>query len=303
MRSKFLLWSVSFVILSILVSANVLAEDQDIRDSKRNDFTARLQHINCRIKLTEKQLDILSALNSSISSYKELLDADYAKLQEFASALNHKEFSNYFTTTFKDNLKSSVKAVKDTKSEFKASELTKEKKDSLKSNHKSAISEFADCVNKADKEWVEARAGYLNSWIKRWNNVIMKMKDKGYDTSELENIIADAQTKLLPDLEAIKSVEAKAARKSAMENARNLHLHLWARFEIARIRSYLKFIEIDAISKGYQTEIDAIKASLDDTSKLVIAGKKYKEGEFQKVWMSIKDIVQMLKELNKKLKG
>lgn len=292
----------SFIVFTLFLSTGVFAEYHKINESKRNDYTAILQHINCRIQLTEKQLDLLSVANSSITSYKSPLDADYTKLQEFATALNHKEFTSYITTTFKDNLKSAVKAVQDTKKDLKRANLTQEQKQQLKDGHKEAIAGFANCTNDAAKNWSEARRGYLNAWIERWKNIISKMNEKGYDTAEMEAVVSDAQSKLIPALEAIKNAATPGLRKTAMENARILHLHLWARFEIARLNSYLKSIEANATAAGYGSDVDAIKAKLAEASKLAPSGKRYGPGEFETTWKAIKDAAQMLRELNRKLK-
>ena len=302
MKYKLLTIQLTFLMFIILLSTTVLADYHTINETKRKDFNARLEHIDCRIKLTEKQIDLLSSLDDSITSYKTILDADYAKLQELANALNHKEFNQYITKTFRDNLKNAAEAIRDVKRDVRKSNLTREERISLRDIHKTAIAEFADCIDKADKDWAERRAEYLNSWFNRWNNIISKMKEKGYDTSDMEGVVADAQNKLVPIIEEIKNAGTKEARKTAMQNARDLHLHLWARFEIARISSYLKSIEDDAIAKGYQADVDAVKAKLEEASNFAVAGKKYKEGEFKTVWIVIKDTSKILKELNKKLK-
>ena len=283
-----------------LISAAVLAQDTDVDQNKRNDFNARLDHINCRINLVKKQIDLLSGVDTSLSSYKSLLDTDYSKLQELASSFKVKEFSEYFTNTFKDNFMNAFKAIQAAKLNIRKSNLTMEEKISLRDNHKTAIAEFATCINQADKNLADKRAKYLDAWINRWNNVISKMKEKGFDTSEMEAVVAEAQDKLKPALESVRD-STKDTRKTVMENARALHLHLWAKFEIARVRSYLKSIENDAIAKGYQSEVDAIKAKLDQASNTAVKGKRYKEGEFESVWKLIKDATQMLKELNRKL--
>ncbi|MBI2449642.1 hypothetical protein HYV49_05090 [Candidatus Pacearchaeota archaeon] len=301
MKNKLLLIAVSFVVFTLLFSSGVLADYHKINESRRNDYTARLKHISCRIELTKTQLDIFSVANSSVLVYKAPLDADYSKLQELANLLNHKEFDRYFTTTFKDNLKNAVKAVQAEKFGIKKTNITMQQKLNLKSLNKETIAAFANCTNNADKNWSNARADHLNSWITRWNNIIAKMKEKGYDTAEMEVVVADAQNMLLPAIEAVRSATKKDIRTS-MENARNLHLHLWARFEIARINTYLKSIESEAALAGYTAEISAIKAKLDQASNTAVTGKKYREGEFETVWSLIKDATKMLKELNKKLK-
>ncbi len=301
MKQKYFMLTASFFIFSIVASAIVIAEDEKISDSKRNDFNARLSHINCKIQLTEKQIDLLTKINNNLSSYKDNLDSDYKKLQEFASTLNHKEFNNYFTTTFKNNLKNAAMEINQAKKDFRKSNLTKDEKSTLKDGHKESISEYSDCINKADKEVSDARAGYLNSWINRWSNIIAKMKENGYDTSEMESVVSNAQTKLLPAIEAIKG--ATGNRKNVMGTARNLHLYLWARFEIARLNSYLKSIEDDAIDNKYQTEINVIKGKINSVSTLAVEGKIYGPNDFEAVWKVIRDSAQMLKELNKKLAG
>ncbi len=297
-----------FVILTgfaiiILLSVSIFAQSDEISNTKRNDFNARLSHVICRVELTKKQIDTLSRVNGNLTSYKALLDVDVAKLREFATAYNNKEFSNYFTTTFKDNLRDSAKAIREAKLiDFRKSNLSKEEKTGLRENHKTAIAEYADCVNNADNELTEKRIGHLNAWINKWNKIISKMKARGYDTSEMESVVADAQIKLVPALEEIKNADNKDKRRAAMQDARNLHLHLWARFEIARISSYLKSIEEKAVSNGYESEVNAIKSKLTAVSNLTVPGKRYGPGEFDSVWRAIREAAQMLKELNKKLK-
>ena len=285
----------------VLISASVIAEDANIGESKRNDFNARLDHVRCRIELVKKQINLLSGVDASLNSYKAPLDTDYLKLQELAATLNSKEFSDYFTTTFKDNLMNAVKAIQDDKRNVRSTNLTREEKTSLRDNDKVITSEFAECINKADKNFTESRIKYFGAWINRWNNIISKMKEKGYDTSEMEGIVADTKKDLLLASDQIKNA-GRSGKRIVVENAKNVHLHSWARFEIARIRSYLKSIESDSVAKGYQSNVDLIKAKLDEASNIAVVGKKYKEGEFEGVWKLIRDAAQMLKELNKKLR-
>ncbi len=128
MRNTTLVMLGSLVVFTLFLSAGVFADYHLINESKRNDFNARLQHMNCRVELVKTQLDLLSVANSSISSYKAPLDADYAKLQELAAALNHNEFNSYFTTTFKDDLKNAVKVVQAEKANLRKANLTAEQK-------------------------------------------------------------------------------------------------------------------------------------------------------------------------------
>lgn len=299
---------VSFAVLVLLASSLFViaqedAADTKVKETKRNDFNARISHIMCRVDLTKKQIDLLSGVDSNLSTYKAALDADVAKLKEFANAMNHKEFGSYFTTTFKDDLKKAVVAIKSAKSDIRKANLTKEEKTTLKDGDKAAIAEFANCTNKAEKDWSDKRADHLNSWIEKWSRIIARMKDKGYDTAGMESVVSDAESKLLPALQAIKNATTKEARKTAMENARNLHLHLWAKFEIARVKSLLMYVDDDAIAKGYQADVDAISAKLDEADKLAVSGKKYKDGEFETVWGVIRDAAKMLKDLNKKMRA
>ena len=150
MKNKLFIIAISFAVITLFLSTGILADD-NVNETRRNDYTARLSHINCRIQLTKTQLEIFSLANSSITSYKAPLDADYAKLQELATALNHKEFDRYFTTTFKDDLKNAVKAVQAQKFNIKKANITMEQKKNLKGLNKEAIAEFANCTNDAYK--------------------------------------------------------------------------------------------------------------------------------------------------------
>lgn len=300
-KSRALSFFACFMLFSIFISGIVVADKHKIEEGKRNDFNARLQHISCKIDLTKKQIDLLSTVNSELNTHKDKLDADYSKLKEFAEAFDHKEFNSYLTTVFKNNLKNTAKDIRDAKRDYKKTNMTKEDKKQLRENHKKLDGEFAECMNKAEKVRVDNRIDYLNRWVTRWNAQIEKMKEKGYDTIEMEAVVKDATDKLSPALEAIKN-STKDNRKILMDNARNLHLHLWARFEIARINSFLKSIENDAVAASLQTDLGAIKSKLDEATKLAVEGKRYALGEFETTWSAIKDAAQMLKKLNKDLK-
>ncbi len=303
MYMKILKISMVFFLVLVVLFANLIsAEERVIKESKRNDFNARLEHIMCRIELTQGQLELLSSVNSSLILYKDTLDEDLAKLKEFADAANQKEFGNYFTTTLKNNLRNAVTAVKNAKIQFRRSNLTQDEKKTLIDNHKSAIVEFSDCVNEADNNFAEARASYLSAWISKWNKIIERMKESGYNTDEMKSVVNEAESKLLPALEKIKDAYNKEERKRSMQDARNIHLHLWARFEIARMEAYLKSIEEEAIASGYKEDFSIIKNKLGAISRLAVAGKKYGQGEFDTVWKTIKETNDMLKELNKKLR-
>lgn len=299
MGKTFIVIAVSFMVLTIM-SASALADE--LNDSKRNDFNARLEHIACKIQLTKTQLDIFSAVNSNITSYKDVLDADYVKLAEAAAGMDPQEFSRaVFNTSFRSDLQDAVKAIRTAKVDFVKSNITKDEKKNMSAKHKQAIADYANCTASADKNWTEARVQFLQGWINRWEKTIEDMKNEGYNTSEMESVVADAKKKLTPAVQTLANNSYKSARKKAMEDAQNLHLHLWARFQIAKVRSFLSFIEPKATSSEDSAKVTAIKAKLDEAAKLAIAGKKYAPGEFSKVWGLINDASKMTKELFKTL--
>src|SRR3990167_740475 len=196
----------SFIIL-IVLCVGVFADNDRVSDTKRNDYNTRIAHISCKIDLTKQQIDILSAIDSNISSHKTALDNDLIKLKEFASAFNHKEFNDYFSATLKSNLRDSAKAIRDIKlTDFRRSNLiSRDEKLRLRDSHKLMMDEYSECVKNSENDWADKRAGHLNSWIEKWEDVIEHMKEKGYDPSEMETVVADANSKLLPALEAIRN--------------------------------------------------------------------------------------------------
>lgn len=296
-----ILLSIMSCMLASVLLAGIIYAQEDVQAEKRNDYAARLEHIDCRIDLTKKQIDLLSSMNETLIEHKNTLDTDYAKLKESGDALNHTAF-RYAFAELRDDLKETARDIREVKKDIRTMNKTKEERKVLRENHQTLMREFVLCLNETENKKLDSRIAYLNRWITRWNGAIEEMKAKGYNTSEMESVVMDAQEKLIPAIEALKNSTTEN-RKMLMEEARSLHLHLWARFQIARVRSYLSSIESDAIAKGYQAEVDAIKTKLNTASTLAVEGKKYGPGEFETTWKTIREATRMLKELNKKLKA
>lgn len=284
----------------ITLTTFVVANTNEIDQATRNDFNARLEHVTCKIELTKKQIELLIVVDPELEQHKQVLDEDKLNLQAFAEGWEHKDFNTYLTTIFKDNLKNAVKELRDAKLTLRKSALTRDEKIKIRDNHKIITEEYASCTSIADDNWVKSRVQYLNAWVLRWNTLLNEMKEGGYDISEMEKVMIEVNEQLLPEIENLRD-STKDNRRIFMQNARSLHLHSWARFEIARINSYLDSVEEKANEKGYQTMVDSIKVKLEEASALASPGKRYAPGEFEAVWKTLKDTVQMLKEMNKKL--
>ena len=290
---------VLFFIMLICLTAVIASTEKN--DAKIQELGARYSHLECRLNLVKAQADNSAKYLSSagLSEKKDKLDADFATLKGYADNGQSKEFNSFVTTTLKQDNKDIQDSVKDARKNLK--NITKENRNSLKDAWKSSIDAFNACNSNAKKSIAGARLAFMNAQISDWNKVIDEMKAKGLDTSALEAVVADA-SQLTALLNEASNAETDDEFKSKADEARNLHLHLWARFHIAKVKAYLAKVEPKAVQAEMNDKVTEIKNLLNEASQLAQTGKKYGDGEFDKTWSDIRQASEKLKDLSKSLK-
>ena len=88
--------------------------------------------------------------------------------------------------------------------------------------------------------------------------------------------------------EAVKAATDPAGQHTALENARSLHLHLWANFAINRIRLYLAKVR-DGGSKGQPVLVNMNWATSSWTTALTSEEMKGRVEEFKKAQEAAED--------------
>lgn len=290
-------WSLVGIMLLLVAAIPAFGADQDLVTA---DLQARYARVECHATLAESQAESLGDYISGteLGTAKDKLVSDMTALNAYADAGNRTDFQEYMTKTIQPDIRDVHTALKDTKKGFK--DLSKENKKNVRDAWKQAVAAFADCNNNAKRSIIGSRKKIVDAHTDAWGNTIASMKSKGLSSEKLESIMAEAKTLYAKLEDAATATDDEL--KDKINEVQDLHLHLWARFHIAKIESYVAKVEQVAVAAGQGAKIDEIKALLGSASALAESGHKYNPGEFEQVHQAIKDAAERLRDLVKELK-
>jgi hypothetical protein len=280
---------------------NLRKEEKKI--AKGNELEARYSHLVCKINLgiaqSENLADYTSAetltdLNDKIISDLEILNG-YVELGDVTA------FNTYERTTFNPDVKSLQDLIKSLTQNIKALNLSDEEKKSIRDSWKESVSAYSECNSESKKEIVFARSNFIDEQINEWNDAIKAAILAGVDATEMESIVNEAE-ELSNLLDQAANATTDDQMKSNIEEIRDLHLHLWARFNIAKVDAYLTLVEQQANDSGMQNDVAEIRQLLDEASAKAQPGKVYGDGDFQATWQNIKDASNKLRQLVNSIK-
>jgi hypothetical protein len=289
--------------LALLILAGAAFADDN--STARNNLEARYMHLACKAELVKAQSGILSELVNSTPS-SGTIDANIEKLKEYADAGDVKGFNTYARTTLTSSFKAFNSNMITARNGWRdLNQSRREKREGLTktiSDWKAAIDAFSDCNNNAKRNIVFVREEQITKAIENWNQIVSDMKAQGLNTTAQEGVIGDAE-QLRTMLQEAQQISDDTEYNAKIEEIRQLHLHLWARFSITRIESYLENIEGNATTSKQTELVMQIKSMLSSSKAIAAKGNKYAEGEFEQTWQNIYQAGQKLKELSKSIKG
>lgn len=288
--------------LALLILTSAAFADEATR---RNNLDARYLHLECRADLVKAQSGVLSKLVDSTPA-ADTVNSNMEKLREYADSGDIKGFNTYARTTLTTSFKTYSSRLITARNAYKDMNRTQlQKREGLVravSDWRTAINAFSDCNSNARRRIADVRAQQITNAIEDWNKVTEDMKAKGLNTTAQEEVISDAE-RLIALIQEAQQITDDAEFNAKVEEIRQLHLHLWARFNIAKIESYLQKIEPQAIEAGETEPVRQIKSLLSSSKVMAAKGDKYAEGEFEQTWQNIRQAGEKLKEQAKSLRG
>jgi hypothetical protein len=126
------------------------------------------------------------------------------------------------------------------------------------------------------------------------------MNHKNLTVAELESIKAELNIAIQQLQDAINTGNSTNT-KAALDSIREDKLHLWARFEVARLNSYMNKVEEIAAKHNRTDKINELKALNGKVQDYVTPGKAYDKGDREKVWNEIKSTSKELTVFSKEL--
>ena len=303
MKKLFVLGLVLFVGMGL---AFALGEDSafgmDVRKAVMQMHAAQL---GCRVDFLTTMLEHSEEYTGE--SYDEIKDALSSSMEDVYKAAEE------------NNLEAFLEAVKKTKGYFREAVQTihdarveaiknyngtnrPEFIRQMKEDFNSAQKEFTECHVEATRKRISAEIEMNRYWINTWRKSAKNMKERGYDTTELDRILdrADENTE---DMGKVNKREKDVDVEKLLEERRmrwEHHLYLWAKYHSERLNLLLDRIE--ERTDGYEEQVGEIREILDRASSIG-DDEYYTSEEYREAREYLLDATKKISELVSQIQG
>lgn len=272
-------------------------------------YDLRAAHIECRANLSYEYHKALApfAMHGTIPPLAQVR-ADMRRLNS-SSFGNRTEFNEFVSGAANPHITAALAALRaarvailqDIRADVNLTNVQKMNRiQRINVSWTSANSNYTRCDFRTYRPLIRFNQRELNVTIDRWSAVIQNMSRSGYDVSEMREVMRNA-TKLRAwesrAFEARNVSEQRVYRKAISGS----QFHIYARFNIARIRSMLDEYDAIARSKGFGADVDSIRSLLNQASNLAKPGRVYQDGDIEKVWSNIREAAARIRELVRKM--
>lgn len=294
-----------FAFFGLMLLAGVFADDgnETVANLTKPDVLGlKYDIMKCRINAVISLVQYgENTTNVSDEGLAEKLAADLATLKAYADAKDRSGFNSFVISTLKDDVRGAVFYLKDVKRE-----VAKAGRNAAAQEGRDYFAQVKDeraaCIQDVALAFAQENKGEIDEHIAAMNDTIAKLKNKSVDTSELESIRDEAEQ----NGDKLKGAIDRGNGSDVVDTVREIreqHLHIWARFHIAKLEAIVGAVDEEAAAKGYTAELDSINALLNDASGKVAVGTRYEPGAFEQVKNDLKDAYAKLRDLLKKLRG
>lgn len=276
--------------LIVLVAIAASAFAVGFENERGNALNARYAHVQCWQVRADALVNSYESCSGESDALLQSLKAQLASdMQILDSAANRAEAGNFhvvITGAINNDLVNIVNRII-------ALRQTERGKDSqvracFRDAFKQSRDEFSSCTDSAVVTEGQAAVAWFRKWNDHWNEVITNMSNDNMSVSGMQIVASDAQSLLHSAQSAVDTGDPDTIRQEA-RNTGTLYLHLWARFSIARINSYLDALEPYAQQYGMMDRVTEIRNELASASALAQANRPYSQGEWETTWNTIND--------------
>jgi len=265
----------------------------------------RFQHLSCDVNFTNSQIDsIITYIPSqpSISSDKDKLLSDMNSLQAIKDdpGKQASDFSAFVSSTLRKDMNQATADIKNVKKNFRSYNLTNDTVASYKNDLTAEINTYRSCSENTQVSNGNVILKYYQTTETNWAQTIIQMGQKNVSITDVSAIDQEMKDAIQQLQTAINSNNGTAVQ-NAVQSISEERLHLFARFNIARINAYI--IKVDPLAQQYNMSdsIDGLRQKFDNIGNLVAPGYKYAQGDMNNVWSTIKNVSKSLTDISKNI--
>jgi gas vesicle protein len=249
-----------FAVLGLVAAVGNETSGKDVRQAVMEMHAAQLE---CRVDFLVVMLEHSEEYTGD--SYSKIIGNLESSMDEVKQAAEENNFDAFLDAVRKTKgyFREAVQTIHDARVEAlqNAGKNKSELIAQMKEDFDSARKEFVDCHVKATRKRISAEVHMNMEWMEQAKNNIKNLKEKGYKTNKLEDIVDEAE-KNTEDMEKIAEKEQDVDKLLEERRAHwEHHLYLWAKYHSERLNLFLD--RIAEKTDGYEGQVEEIKDILD----------------------------------------
>jgi hypothetical protein len=263
----------------------------------------------CRINFN---IGVLSAIMSASPNSTQDLQPVLTQLQNFLSQVQAGNSTNIstFSQDYAGEMKSAVGLVNSWKS-HEGDKISLSVRAQLVASYRNLSSGYSQCEGNAFVNISQQRINDYQMQINNFQNQSNNLANRGFNTTSLDQILADAQTQIIVPLQtALSSANDSASVKQALGSyclfdgcVNGTNFHLEAKFNIARLNIILS--DLQANSAAFGLDDSKLSQAAQDLANAqstldTVGTSAYQKGQAQTISGYVNDaskiIVQLMKQ-------
>ena len=296
----------------LIIPAAAFADNGSTQASVQQSYlNAMLARVTCQANAETGYIgdaisDISNINQTAISADSSKISTD---LQTLTTDVNNKD-------QFKVDLKSfrtdSLSGTLDMRSAIKDAKPTSDEKTKLKSDFGSIRSTYQNCMFGALQQSASVKLQVYGNAIQKVQNRTNVMASKGMDTTQLNNLINQAQTNLGNLAASVSSATNSSQLKTALKSycqyngcKSGINFHFAAQTALNAEQSILDKIKSNPNSGQYSSQISQAQTDITNAQNILntVDTSKYQGTQSTDVWNDLHDANSIIKQLWGELNG
>jgi len=276
---KWMIWGLVLMSLVMAVGNGLSG------DAKENMLQSRYSQMECRASFMYQVMDNAEGFDSDADLVQERtqLQEQMRVMQQYANEGDYASFNQQMMQTrnaYTNAMQGARNAHKNVLNKAQGegtgpggpgagngSEDAFQMRDQMLQQHQEAQGEYSSCMGDATRSRVHAEVESFQEWHGKGQNVAEQMKERGYDTSGLEETLAEAEGVSEELEEDVDSAGNYEEMNEMRKNSWKKEFYLWTEFHAERFNLLLD--RMDERSEGkYSSQIGDVRALLTNSLEL-----------------------------------
>lgn len=315
-------WIIGLVLV-LALSGTVLADNNSTNNSTGTNVTGndtetygkalevRYEHLICKVGFTSAQIELFDEYVatdlSGLEDSKETLNDYLEVLEGYVEDNNRTAFDKYLEETFRPEFNNVTRELNSLKRDFNRYNLSNSTRTEFIDDLKDLKEEYSDCVNDKELKMGRLMQRHMDNWNKQYMNNIRKMNRNGFNTTEMDAIIANMSARNA-QLQALIESGNITKLKEFMEQYKEESMYFATKMEIEKLKTYKSRLDEESNKYNKTERVKNIDKHLEDAERYSQRHQgddqdtdNETDEDYEDAWDNIKGANHEMKELSKEI--